>query len=167
MDDTHMLLIMWAWFFPKEETSQWIGHRYGWQSAVLALNPDDTTDGGIMGMALWNGDDGYDYLAPEKINYIQDHMILKYKAVKPNRYRIQSTNWIDKETRFDMPMVEWEMMPSQARQALQVFDFRTGKNKPECPVKDGIFDDRIKTAGEEIVKGTHGDGSSPNSGDVK
>ncbi|KAJ5931152.1 hypothetical protein N7466_006645 [Penicillium verhagenii] len=110
--------LMYAWYMPKDEPSDGLGHRHDWEGAIVWLSDStSTTVDNIVAVcpsAHGNWDcstDGYSVDGTEPL--------IKYESIWPIDHSCGLTTTVGGL----QPLIAWESLPTVAQDALDTTDF--------------------------------------------
>ncbi|KAK1930264.1 hypothetical protein P3T76_014224 [Phytophthora citrophthora] len=144
--------IMYAWYFPKGRPPfspfqpNKLGHRHGWEYAVVwldRLNADNST---ILGVSL-SAAVGWAKEAPAQKRWM-DGNSLKVSYYFNDDVGNTAVKYTEAKGKLQT-LITWDQLPTAARNALSNTDwdetaFNVGRVK--MPMKDGVFMEKIKGA---------------------
>ncbi|MEK8132802.1 NPP1 family protein [Paenibacillus filicis] len=110
--------IMYAWYFPKDESSPGMGHRHDWEAAVVWVDDPAVDNPKILSIA-YSQHGKFTKEAPSGSNTNGTHPKVEYKSIWPLNNCLYPTN----QTGGTQPLIGWDDLTSAARDALNTTDF--------------------------------------------
>ncbi|KAI9985109.1 hypothetical protein PInf_004418 [Phytophthora infestans] len=137
--------IMYAWYLPKGRNTKY-QRRHFWEAAVVWIDDPALANSTILGVSL-NYGRRHKSKAPLERRYLEGSNVKleSYKGYGRPRPRLRFTQ-LKGETQH---LITWEQLTKEARDALSNAKFNTGlfkRTKREMPLKDGVFEKRLKDA---------------------
>ncbi|KAL5596504.1 hypothetical protein BROUX41_006730 [Berkeleyomyces rouxiae] len=140
--------IMYAWYMPKDQGTgrlALIGHRHEWENAIVWIDNMDSYEPKILGISASKHSTYNKYNARPAANIFpqgNDRPQIKYYR-DVAFFGTHATNIDDagKDGK-EQVMVQWEMLPPAAREALENASF----GDANCPIKDGRFLGQLEKA---------------------
>ncbi|KIW01642.1 uncharacterized protein PV09_06828 [Verruconis gallopava] len=126
--------IMYAWFFPKDEPSPGIGHRYDWENIVVWLS-SESTDATLLGVAV-SQHSGYSTSTSPHLDGSEP--TIEYESIWPLDHALYFTSTVGGQ----QPMIAWENLTDAARSTLNTYDFGAAN----CKVNDNHFESELAKA---------------------
>lgn len=109
---------MYAWYMPKDEPSDGLGHRHDWEGAIVWLSSStSTTAANIVAVCpsahgKWDcSTDGYSLSGTQPL--------IKYESIWPLDHSCGLTSTVGGL----QPLISWEELPAVAQEALDTTDF--------------------------------------------
>ncbi|GMF23352.1 unnamed protein product [Phytophthora lilii] len=124
-------VIMYCWYFPKDEPSSGIGHRHDWEHVLLWIDNPEIKNPKILAVTP-SAHSGYHKYAPPQANTI-DGVTTKvaYHSKWPMDHALESTS----EAGDFQDLIMWDQLSDKARQALNSVYW----GKANTPMNDGNF----------------------------
>ncbi|KAF2150629.1 NPP1-domain-containing protein [Myriangium duriaei CBS 260.36] len=126
--------IMYAWYMPKDEPSDGIGHRHDWECAVVWLS-GSTGSPSITGVSA-SAHGGFQFNSSP--NLTGTSPLIRYYSQWPLDHQMGYTSTVGGE----QPLVAWESLTDAARTALTNTDFGSAN----VPFKDANFASNLEKA---------------------
>jgi len=123
---------MYAWYWPKDEPIQGIGHRHDWESTVVWLNSAQTK---LLGIST---SDHGGFTANTSPSLSGTSPLVEYVSFFPLDHQLASSTKVGVK----QPLIAWESLPTVAQQALTNTDF----GDANVPFKDPNFMDNLAEA---------------------
>ncbi|KAF2454625.1 necrosis inducing protein-domain-containing protein [Lineolata rhizophorae] len=127
--------IMYAWYFPKDEPSDGLGHRHDWESVVVWIDDPDAPEPAILGVAASAHGD---YSTTTSPNLSGTRPLIRYFNTWPLDHQLGFTSTQGGE----QPLIAWQSMTDAARSALENTDFGSAN----VPFKDANFENNLAEA---------------------
>ncbi|KZV85286.1 NPP1-domain-containing protein [Exidia glandulosa HHB12029] len=126
--------IMYAWYFPKDEPSDGLGHRHDWEGIVVWLS-NATTSATLLGVAASAHGDFDTTTSP---NLSGTRPLIRYFSIFPVNHQLGFTSTVGGE----QPLIAYESLTDAARNALETTDFGSAI----VPFKNATFTDNLAKA---------------------
>lgn len=110
--------IMYAWYFPKDESSDGLGHRHDFESAVVWVDNPAVANPKILSIA-YSQHGKFANAAPSGSNTNGTHPMVEYKSIWPLNHALYLINQVGGT----QPLIGWDDLTSAARNALNTTDF--------------------------------------------
>lgn len=130
--------VMYAWYMPKDEPSDGLGHRHDWEGVIIWLaSGTSTTADNILAVCpsahgKWNcSTDAYSLSGTQPL--------IEYKSIWPIDHSCGLTTTVGGL----QPLISWEELPAVAQQALDTTDFGAAN----VPFNDPHFLSNLANAG--------------------
>ncbi|KKK21383.1 hypothetical protein P175DRAFT_0283550 [Aspergillus ochraceoroseus IBT 24754] len=122
--------IMYAWYAPKDEPSDGLGHRHEWEGVIVWLNDASSTDASNVVAVCPSAHGAWD-CSTDSYTLSGTHPLIKYYSIWPIDHHCGLTDTVGGM----QPLIAWESLTDAAQTALQNTDF----GKANVPFKDGNF----------------------------
>ncbi|KAI9052946.1 hypothetical protein LZ554_003218 [Drepanopeziza brunnea f. sp. 'monogermtubi'] len=127
------IVLIYAWYFPKDEPSPWFGHRNDWESVVIYVASENSTTAADVRAVCPSAHGRYDCVTSGipfsgtsvRVEYTSEFWPLNH-ALKLTPLSLDGGQ---------QPLVAWESMPAAARDSLATFDFGNAR----VPIRDPMF----------------------------
>jgi len=116
---------MYAWYWPKDEPLDGVGHRHDWESVVVWL---DSTQKTLLGVAASAHGD---YSTKTNPSLDGSAPLIEYISYFPLDHQLDFTSTVGGQ----QPLIAWESLPTVAQAALTNTDFGSAN----VPFKDANF----------------------------
>lgn len=126
--------IMYAWYMPKDEPSDGLGHRHDWEDAVVWLS-EESTSATILGVAY---SEHGGYATDTSPDLSGNNPLVGYISYWPLDHQTIETSTVGGT----QPLIAWESLPTVAQEALTNTDF----GDANVPFKDANFDNNLSEA---------------------
>lgn len=137
--------IMYAWYMPKDQGTSGlalIGHRHDWEDIVVWVDNATAANPSMIGISASAHGKYHKYSTPPSdlfqpgtnrpyIKYYQDVSFFGTHSVNT-----------DNALGGEQPMIQYEMLPTVARNALDSYDF----GDANFPLRDGRFENQLEKA---------------------
>ncbi|TDH74132.1 hypothetical protein CCR75_007617 [Bremia lactucae] len=131
-------VIMYSWYFPKDQPAPFLGHRHDYEHVIIFLNNPAVQEPKVLGCSTsWH--DGYDKY-PEYIPKYFDGTSVKIKY--EHTFVLNHAVHVTEETGSKQDLVLWENMPDIVRLALNNTKFGAAN----VPMNDHNFINKIEEA---------------------
>lgn len=129
--------IMYAWYFPKDESSPWMGHRHDWEGVIVWIDNPAVANPKVLAISnSMHG--GYGHATPTESNMSETHPLIGYESFWPLNHQTIITN-VKGGTQ---PLIDWNDLTVAARNALTTTDF----GDANVPFKDANFGNNLEKA---------------------
>ncbi|KAG2819151.1 hypothetical protein JG687_00007292 [Phytophthora cactorum] len=142
--------IMYAWYFPKARAPfpvlRFLGHRHGWEYAVVWLDRPNADNSTILGVSL-SAAYGWAKESPPPEKYL-DGNSLKVAYYYNHIYGNTAVKYTEETGEFQ-DLITWNQLSDLARDSLSNTDWdETPLNVAllKMPMKDGVFMKKLKSA---------------------
>ncbi|KAJ9620458.1 hypothetical protein H2203_007664 [Taxawa tesnikishii (nom. ined.)] len=125
--------IIYAWFMPKDEPEDGVGHRYDWEGTIVWL---DSTQTKLLGLATSAHGD-WDTQSPAT-SISGTSPLIEYVSYFPLDHQTAFTSTVGGT----QPLVAWESLTAAAKATLQTFDFGSAN----VPFNDNNFENNLAAA---------------------
>lgn len=106
---------MYSWFWPKDEPSDGIGHRYDWEAIVVWLSAESTS-ATLLGVAA-SQHGGYSTTTSPNLSGTSP--LIRYYSDWPLDHQLGFTSTVGGQ----QPLIAWESLTAAAQNTLNTFDF--------------------------------------------
>ncbi|RDX44227.1 NPP1-domain-containing protein [Lentinus brumalis] len=127
--------IMYAWYMPKDEPSDGIGHRHDWEGIVVWLDDPNKAEPAILGVAASAHGDFSTTTSP---NLDGTSPLIRYFSVWPVDHQLGFTS----DVGGTQPLIAYESLTDAARNALETTDFGSAN----VPFKEANFQNNLVKA---------------------
>lgn len=129
--------LMYAWYFPKDNPSQDLGHRNDWEGVIVWISsPTSTSPDNILAVCP-SGHGGWD-CSTDEYSLKDSKPLTKYFNVWPVNHQCGLTDTQGGQ----QPLVAWESLPAVSRAALEKTDFGSAN----VPFKNANFQNNLEKA---------------------
>ena len=125
---------MYAWYWPKDEPSDGLGHRHDWESIVVWLD-SESTDATLQGVAASAHGD---YATSTSPSLEGDGPLIEYISYWPLDHQLTFTSTVGGQ----QPLIAWESLPTVAQEALADTDW----GDANVPFIDANFENNLAEA---------------------
>lgn len=125
---------MYAWYMPKDEPSDGLGHRHDWEGCVVWLS-SMSTSATLLGVSA-SAHGGWD--ANTSPNLSGTSPLIRYYSTWPLDHQMGFTSTVGGL----QPLIAWESLTAAAQTALQNTDFGSAN----VPFKDANFNNNLAEA---------------------
>ncbi|WP_411350367.1 NPP1 family protein [Paenibacillus sp. WLX2291] len=129
--------IMYAWYFPKDESSPGLGHRHDWETAVIWIDNPAVASPKVQSISYSQHGDLLN-AAPTSSNMSGNHALIGYRSVWPLNHSLFSVT----DVGGTQPLINWEQLTPAARTALNTTDFGSAN----VPLNDTNFNTNLQKA---------------------
>ncbi|CAJ2506009.1 Uu.00g001390.m01.CDS01 [Anthostomella pinea] len=126
--------VMYAWYWPKDEPSDGIGHRHDWEGIVVWLS-SNSTSATLLGVAASAHGDFSTETDPAISG---SGPLIRYQSEWPLDHSLGFTSTVGGQ----QPLIAWESLTDAARTALENTDFGSAN----VPFKDANFANNLEKA---------------------
>ncbi|KAH7058750.1 necrosis inducing protein [Macrophomina phaseolina] len=126
--------IMYAWYMPKDEPSDGLGHRHDWESIVVWLS-EESTSATLLGVSA-SAHGGFS--ANTSPNLSGTSALIRYFSTWPLDHQLGFTSTVGGQ----QPLIAYESLTDAARTALENTDFGSAN----VPFKDANFENNLAEA---------------------
>ena len=109
---------MYAWYFPKDEPSDDLGHRHDWEGAIVWLASSTATTAGNIVAVCPSAHGSWDCTTSD-YTLSGTKPLIKYESVWPVNHAMGLTTTVGGT----QPLIAWESLPTVAQSALDTTDF--------------------------------------------
>ncbi|TFK83288.1 NPP1-domain-containing protein [Polyporus arcularius HHB13444] len=127
--------IMYAWYMPKDEPSDGIGHRHDWEGIVVWLDDPNKAEPAILGVAASAHGDFSTTTSP---NLDGTSPLIQYFSVWPVDHQLGFTS----DVGGTQPLIAYKSLTDAARNALETTDFGSAN----VPFKEANFQNNLVKA---------------------
>ncbi|KAJ5584000.1 uncharacterized protein N7459_003800 [Penicillium hispanicum] len=129
--------LMYAWYFPKDEPSDGLGHRHDWEGVVVWLSDSTSTTADNIVAVCPSAHGGWD-CSTDAYTLDGSTPLIKYYSIWPVDHQCGLTSTVGGT----QPLVAWESLPELAQTALDTTDFGSAI----VPFIDAHFDTNLADA---------------------
>ncbi|CAK7233695.1 hypothetical protein SBRCBS47491_008698 [Sporothrix bragantina] len=129
--------LMYAWYMPKDEPSDGLGHRHDWEGAIVWLSSNTGTDADNI-LAVCPSQHGSWVCSTDSYSLSGTQPLIKYESYWPLDHACYQTTTVGGT----QPLIAWESLPTVAQEALTTTDFGSAI----VPFIDAHFDTNLAAA---------------------
>ncbi|MCY9377341.1 NPP1 family protein [Bacillus sp. T17B1] len=129
--------IMYSWYFPKDEPSPGLGHRHDWEGIVVWVDNPSSQNPKVLSIA-YSGHGKFTNVQPNERNMKDTHPLIAYNSTWPLNHELH----ISDQVGGTQPLIGWEDLTPEARNALNITDF----GKANVPFNDPNFTNHLEKA---------------------
>ncbi|KAH7417987.1 necrosis and ethylene-inducing protein 2 precursor [Cadophora sp. MPI-SDFR-AT-0126] len=123
-------VLMYSWYFPKDEPSDGLGHRHDWEGVIIYLSSATSTAASNILAVCPSAHGGWDCVT-SGYSLTGTSPRIKYESIWPVNHACGLTTDVGGK----QPLVAWESLTDAARTALENTDFGSAN----VPFKDANF----------------------------
>lgn len=136
-NETDAYALMYAWYFPKDNPSQTLGHRHDWEGVIVWIaDPTLTSPDNVVAVCP-SAHGGWD-CTTDKYTLSGSAPLIRYFNVWPVNHQCGLTSTKGGQ----QPLVAWESIPDMTREALETTNFEAG----HVPFKEANWQDNLEKA---------------------
>lgn len=128
---------MYSWYFPKDEPSPGLGHRHDWEGIVVWVDNPSIQNAKVLSIA-YSGHGKFTNVQPNEKNMKDTHPLIAYNSTWPLNHELH----ISDQVGGTQPLIGWEDLTPEARNALNITDF----GKANVPFNDPNFTNHLEKA---------------------
>ncbi|KAN0104879.1 npp1 domain containing protein [Hyaloscypha variabilis] len=129
--------LMYAWYMPKDEPSDGLGHRHDWEGAIVWLSSSTGTTADNILAVCPSAHGGWD-CSTDGYSLSGTSPLIKYESIWP----LDHSMWLTTTVGGMQPLIAWESLPTVAQTALDDTDFGSAI----VPFIDANFDNNLAKA---------------------
>ncbi|KAJ5773743.1 hypothetical protein N7457_008639, partial [Penicillium paradoxum] len=122
--------LMYSWYWPKDESSDGLGHRHDWEGVIIWLADSTSTDASNI-VAVCPSAHGNWKCSTDDYTLDGTAPLIKYQSSWPFNHALGLTKTVGGT----QPLIAWESMSSVVQNALETTDFGSG----HVPFKEDSF----------------------------
>ncbi|RPD57426.1 NPP1-domain-containing protein [Lentinus tigrinus ALCF2SS1-7] len=127
--------IMYAWYMPKDEPSDGLGHRHDWEGIVVWIDDPNKAEPTLLGVAA-SAHGGFSTTTSPNLDGTSP--LIQYFSIFPVDHQLGFTSAVGGT----QPLIAYESLTDAARTALETTDFGSAN----VPFKDANFQNNLVKA---------------------
>lgn len=129
--------LLYAWYFPKDEPSDGLGHRHDWEGVIVWLSDSTSTTADNVVAVCPSAHGGWD-CSTDGFTLDGTAPLIDYYSIWPIDHQCGLTTTVGGT----QPLIAWESLPTVAQDALDTTDFGSAI----VPFIDAHFDTNLGDA---------------------
>ncbi|CAN8106327.1 unnamed protein product [Discula destructiva] len=115
-----MYVLLYAWYFPKDEVVNLVGHRHDWEGVMVWLKDPSVTTAANIAAVCPSQHGGWSCASvPALYNLLGTRPMMQYMSLPPLDHDLSSTDTVGSS----QPLIAWECLTAAAQYTLNHADF--------------------------------------------